>query len=160
MAQSGANLIKIRLVVDAALGLQTKLGYSVKIYTSHHEKTHCFKETINKLDVEVLGDFLPRSLFGYGHILFAILRNIYLALYLLFSVRNGDIDVLFVDQISAAIPFMRLISGVKSIVFYCHFPDLLLSKPSGMLKKIYRIPFNLLEELTTCIVSYFYFSHG
>jgi alpha-1,3/alpha-1,6-mannosyltransferase len=33
-----------RLVVDAALGLQS-LGHSVDIYTSHHNPAHCFDET-------------------------------------------------------------------------------------------------------------------
>jgi alpha-1,3/alpha-1,6-mannosyltransferase len=33
-----------RLVVDAAVGLQNK-GYSVIMYTSHHDPGHAFKET-------------------------------------------------------------------------------------------------------------------
>lgn len=33
-----------RLVVDAALGLQS-LGHAVDIYTSHHDPNHCFDET-------------------------------------------------------------------------------------------------------------------
>ncbi|KAG5455990.1 MAG: hypothetical protein BJ554DRAFT_4393 [Olpidium bornovanus] len=33
-----------RLVVDAASGLQSN-GHSVVIYTSHHDRSHCFKET-------------------------------------------------------------------------------------------------------------------
>lgn len=35
-----------RLVVDAAVGLQ-KLGHKIDIYTSHHDKNHCFEETRN-----------------------------------------------------------------------------------------------------------------
>lgn len=33
-----------RLVVDAALGLQQR-GHHVDIYTSHHDREHCFEET-------------------------------------------------------------------------------------------------------------------
>lgn len=33
-----------KLIVDAAVGLQ-KLGHTVDIYTSHHDKTRCFEET-------------------------------------------------------------------------------------------------------------------
>ena len=33
-----------RLVVDAALGLQG-LGHSVDLYTSYHDRQHCFDET-------------------------------------------------------------------------------------------------------------------
>ena len=32
------------------------------------------------------------------------------------------------------------------ILFYCHYPDLLLSRPGSALKRIYRIPFDKLEE--------------
>jgi len=35
-----------RLVVDAGVGLQQN-GHSVIMYTSHHDKSHCFKETID-----------------------------------------------------------------------------------------------------------------
>jgi len=34
-----------RLVVDAAMALKNS-GHEVTMYTSHHDKTHCFKETL------------------------------------------------------------------------------------------------------------------
>ena len=37
-----------RLVVDAAVGLQT-LGHKIVVYTSHHDPGHCFEETRNGL---------------------------------------------------------------------------------------------------------------
>jgi hypothetical protein len=40
-----------RLVVDAALGLQS-LGHSVDIYTSHHDPDHCFDETKDGMYLE------------------------------------------------------------------------------------------------------------
>lgn len=33
-----------RLVVDAAIALQNR-GHKVVLYTSHHDRSHCFKET-------------------------------------------------------------------------------------------------------------------
>lgn len=33
-----------RLVVDAAVGLKER-GHQVIMYTSHHDKNHCFEET-------------------------------------------------------------------------------------------------------------------
>jgi alpha-1,3/alpha-1,6-mannosyltransferase len=33
-----------RLVVDAAVGLKER-GHQVVMYTSHHDKNHCFEET-------------------------------------------------------------------------------------------------------------------
>lgn len=76
-------------------------------------------------------------------------------------------DIVIVDQLSASIPLLRWI-GSNRVVFYCHFPDLLLSpsrsahehlhssRPStgiasikSMLRSIYRAPIDLLEEVTT-----------
>jgi alpha-1,3/alpha-1,6-mannosyltransferase len=56
--------------------------------------------------------FLPRSLFGLFHILFAHLRQVYLMLHLLFVARRCDIYI--VDQLSTCIPFIRL-SGCSSV---------------------------------------------
>lgn len=37
----------------------------------------------------------------------------------------------------------------KKILFYCHFPDLLLTKRDSFLKRLYRAPLDWLEERTT-----------
>ncbi|KAK4700074.1 hypothetical protein P7C70_g6178, partial [Phenoliferia sp. Uapishka_3] len=85
-------------------------------------------------------------------------------------------DVIVVDQLSACIPLLRWIGGNR-IVFYCHFPDLLLSpsrsasegepidehdehgeggefysepwSPGAFIRNIYRLPFDKFEEVTT-----------
>lgn len=121
-----------RLVVDAAVSLRNK-GHSVKILTSHHDEKHAFEETKKSskqpLEVIVRGDWMPRHVLGRFlfifsfvyfvfiaiawclcrfHVLFAILRNLWCALWLvLFGWREGY-DIVFVDQISACIPVLRL----------------------------------------------------
>jgi alpha-1,3/alpha-1,6-mannosyltransferase len=95
--------------------------------------------------VEVRGDFLPRHIFGAGHIIFAILRNLWLSLCIWLG--GHRCDCLFVDQISVGIPILKLTSA--KILFYCHFPDLLLTKRTSLLKRLYRIPVDWLEEFTT-----------
>jgi len=134
-----------RLVVDAAIALQNA-GHDITMYTSHHDKTHCFKETLDDLKVDVLGDFLPQSIFGYGHIVCAILRGFYLSLYLLLNKRN-EYDVIFADQLATYIPILKLTKS--KILFYCHFPDKNLATRKSTIKKLYRIPFDLLEEYST-----------
>ena len=53
-----------RLVVDAALALKSR-GHSVQFVTNHHDPGHCFEETKgDQLRVTVIGDWLPRSVFG------------------------------------------------------------------------------------------------
>ena len=56
-------------------------------------------------------------------------------------------DLIFVDQISAPIPFLKLLD--YKIVFYCHFPDLLLSQSGSALKRVYRVPLDFMEEWST-----------
>ncbi|RKO94022.1 alpha-1,3-mannosyltransferase ALG2-like protein, partial [Blyttiomyces helicus] len=134
-----------RLVVDAAVGLQSR-GHKVVMYTSHHDPKHCFEETRDgTLEVRVRGDWLPRSIAGKGYIVFAIMRSLVLALAMLFE--GERFDTIFSDQLSASIPILRW-TGAK-ILFYCHFPDKLLSQRGSWLKSAYRMPIDILEELTT-----------
>ena len=137
-----------RLVVDAAIGLLEK-SHHVVIYTSYFDPKRAFEELqAGKIDVEVYGNQLPREIYGKGHVVFAILKSWILAFAILaFSFFGRKYDVLIVDQLSASIPILRL-TGSK-ILFYCHFPDKLLSKRSSMLKNIYRLPLDFLEEITT-----------
>lgn len=71
-------------------------------------------------------------------------------------------DVVVVDQLSACIPLLRWY-GLNRVIFYCHFPDLLLSpsaagavneraaQPSlgNLVRSLYRAPIDALEEVTT-----------
>ncbi|KAJ3314176.1 Alpha-1,3-mannosyltransferase-like protein [Boothiomyces sp. JEL0838] len=138
-----------RLIVDAAVGLQNK-GHSVSVFTSHHDPSHCFEETRDgTLSVIVHGNTIPRHYNGKGHIIFAILKSWWLALVILFNSRvlNQKYDLLIVDQLSASIPILRM-AGCN-ILFYCHFPDKLLTKRESFVKKLYRIPVDFFEEITT-----------
>ena len=37
----------------------------------------------------------------------------------------------------------------QRVVFYCHFPDLLLTQRDNLLKSFYRLPIDWIEEVTT-----------
>lgn len=132
----------------------------------------------------------PRAVAGRFHTLLAIFRQLHLAYSLLlatilsrvrlpfviptsrpyssshdWSLRRSiePFDVFFVDQLSACIPVLRW--GLRTrVVFYCHFPDLLLSEgskgvkgagpavftsPAAALKHLYRMPLNYIEGATT-----------
>lgn len=52
-------------------------------------------------------------------------------------------------QVSACIPFLRLARHRKKVLFYCHFPDQLLTQRRSALKRLYRGPIDWFEELTT-----------
>nr|XP_057940470.1 alpha-1,3/1,6-mannosyltransferase ALG2 isoform X2 [Doryrhamphus excisus]XP_057940471.1 alpha-1,3/1,6-mannosyltransferase ALG2 isoform X2 [Doryrhamphus excisus] len=137
-----------RLVVDAAVALKSQ-GCNVQIWTAHYDPNHCFSETLDPdLPVVCVGDWLPTNVFGYLHALCAYLRMIYVALYLVF-LSGVEYDVIFCDQVSACIPVLRLSRRRKKVLFYCHFPDQLLTQRKSMLKKMYRAPIDFLEERTT-----------
>jgi glycosyltransferase involved in cell wall biosynthesis len=54
-------------------------------------------------------------------------------------------------QIAACIPVLRLLRRSAKILFYCHFPDLLLVQRGSWLKRLYRMPFDALEQSTTAL---------
>lgn len=141
-----------RLVVDAAVGLQES-GSKITVFTSHCDRSHCFEEVSSGvLNVKVHGDFLPIAIFGKLHILCAILRQFYLVMYLVLTRELEYYDYFVVDQLSFCVPILSIFSKSRAkILFYCHFPDLLLSKKTSFLKSLYRKPFDTIEEWTTGI---------
>lgn len=100
----------------------------------------------------------PRAYKGKFHILFAHLRQLQLTLHLLRTDASAY-DVFFVDQLSTCVPLLRMFAN-RRVVFYCHFPDKLLAdgafvggpirqRKGSLLKRIYRMPMDWLEEVTT-----------
>uniref|UniRef100_A0A2N9I7P0 Alpha-1,3/1,6-mannosyltransferase ALG2 n=1 Tax=Fagus sylvatica TaxID=28930 RepID=A0A2N9I7P0_FAGSY len=135
-----------RLIVDAAVELASH-GHNVHVFTSHHDPTRCFEETLaGTFLVTVYGAFLPRHIFYRFHALCAYLRCIFVALCVLFMWPS--FDVILADQVSVVIPLLKLKKSTK-VVFYCHFPDLLLAQHTTVLRRIYRKPIDFIEEITT-----------
>ncbi|KAL3421425.1 Alpha-1,3/1,6-mannosyltransferase alg-2 [Phlyctema vagabunda] len=139
-----------RLVIDAAVGLQNR-GHKVCIFTSHCDPKHCFDEARDgTLDVRVRGNsIVPSSILSRFSILCAILRQIHLIFSITLTSELSKLqpDAFFVDQLSAGLPLLRLFYPATRILFYCHFPDLLLAQGRASLwKRLYRIPFDTLEE--------------
>jgi alpha-1,3/alpha-1,6-mannosyltransferase len=59
-------------------------------------------------------------------------------------------DAMFVDQVAGVLPVLRLLLPRTRLLFYCHFPDLLLStQRASLLKRAYRAPLDWLEETAT-----------
>lgn len=135
-----------RLVVDAALALKSK-SHEICIFTAHHDESHCFSETKDgSLKTIVVGDWLPRKIFGRFYALCAYLRMMYAAFYLVFF-SDFQPNIVICDQVSACIPVLRF-KRLK-VIFYCHFPDQLLTDRKNWFKWLYRLPLDYLEEKTT-----------
>ncbi|PVH84168.1 glycosyltransferase family 4 protein [Cadophora sp. DSE1049] len=139
-----------RLVIDAAVGLQNR-GHKVVIFTSHCDPKHCFDEARDgTLDVRVRGNWLiPASIFSRFTIICAILRQLHIifATYYYSEFKKLKPDAFFVDQLSAGLPWLAYLYPEPRILFYCHFPDLLLAQGrSAWWKRMYRIPFDFIEQ--------------
>lgn len=140
------------LIVNAACVMQNK-GHNVTIYTAHHDLDHCFDETRGNGQlahhVVVHGDWLPKTfLSGRCYALCANLRMLYLATVVI-AFESQQTDVFFIDQVSIPILLLKLLTRIP-VLFYCHFPDkLLCTTRRSLLKRLYRIPIDFLEEFTT-----------
>lgn len=122
-------------------------------------------------DITVYGAFLPRHIFYRLHAVCAYLRCMFVALCLLFMWPS--FDIILADQVSVVVPILKLKKSAKvfwwiwwnqllwydhwdiwslylmQVVFYCHFPDLLLAQRTTILRRIYRKPIDFIEEITT-----------
>ncbi|CAI4232729.1 unnamed protein product [Auanema sp. JU1783] len=131
-----------RLIVDVAVGLESK-GHDVTLVTNHYDRSHCFEET-KSLNIIRFAMF-PRTIFGLMWALCAYVRMCFAALYTCLFVEH---DVVIVDQVSACLLVFRLFSKAP-LIFYCHYPDLLLTKRESRLKSFYRYYLDSLEEYST-----------
>ena len=115
--------------------------------------TRCFEETLDERGeragwVRVHGSWVPRHFFGIFHALLANMRCLWATCALL--LHDPDCQVVVVDQVSSPIVLLRLLMSNAAVLFYCHFPDLLLAtKASSPLRRLYRAPVNFLEEFST-----------
>lgn len=88
------------------------------------------------------------SLLSRLTIVCAILRHLQLLVHIYLS---GELAALrptafVVDQLSAGLPLLQYLCP-RPILFYCHFPDLLLAQGrQSPLKRLYRVPFDWLEQ--------------
>ncbi|KAL0246280.1 hypothetical protein GEMRC1_007492 [Eukaryota sp. GEM-RC1] len=170
-----------RLVVDAASGLRDR-GHRIAFWTTFFDSSRCFDELKGPEahPVHVHGNWFPRSIFGRCIALCAYIRTFLCTLSLIFHFilprySSQKPHIVFVDQVSIVVPLLRLFK--YKVLFYCHFPDKLLSPGAGKqlsqrtglsiqninsksnsfcsrfvltpLSHLYRLPLNLAEELST-----------
>jgi alpha-1,3/alpha-1,6-mannosyltransferase len=137
-----------RLIVDICLALKSH-GHHVDLYTNFHDARRCFDETRNgQLNVIVGCSWVPRSILGRCHALCAYLRFIFLAVYVVYVAgRKQAYDLFVCDQISACIPMLK--RARRPVLFFCHYPDQLLTKRDSLAKKVYRWPIDAFEVSVT-----------
>lgn len=122
------------------------LNEDVWIYTSHCDPSHCFDEVRKPHgslcdNVTVYGEFIPPNIFGRGTAFFSTLRMMYITWKAVqdctrnsrTAADNNDKNnckqtVFVLDVLPSSIPLIRLCLPQSAILFYCHFPDKLLTR--------------------------------
>lgn len=141
-----------RLVVDAAAEL-AQHGHSMQMYTAYYNPQRCFDETKSGLfSVTVAGGWFPRNAWGRLHALCAVIRcalAVFAMAWQVWTHKVKPYDVIIVDQVAAVVPLLRLLLPSTKVLFYCHFPDLLLTQRTSLLKAVYRAPLDALEQSAT-----------
>lgn len=160
----GAEQLVVRL---ASASLRD--GDRPTIMTTHCSPTHCFDEVkpggpLSPF-VRVRGAWIPSSMAGRGTALCSALRIAWLTFAAIFESPARDADAYVVDVLPTGLPLLRWFRPSAAIVFYCHFPDKLLTRDTvngvrttttttkesgvvGLLRRVYRRVMNVLEEVT------------
>jgi hypothetical protein len=115
-----------------------RLGYSVRVITTHHDKNRCFEETkphgellsnfghihcnsdyagVLGSSIAVFGDWIPRHIAGKCTALCAILRMMYASIALVLTRRSAD-EIILTDGVSFPVPLLQVES--PPCCFYSH----------------------------------------
>jgi alpha-1,3/alpha-1,6-mannosyltransferase len=130
-----------RLIVDAAMELQQR-GHAVTLFVPDRQEQRQLDEVVaGRLRIRTPGDFFPRHLAQRVRAPLAIARAAWAACHMAWQ---GPHDVIVCDVVSHVVPLLRRITRAK-IVFYCNFPDALLTPPRAGLYRAYRWPLDRLE---------------
>jgi len=132
-----------RLMVDAAVELSA-LGHDVRIFTARHDPGRSFPETFTgRFSIAVRGRSVPGAVLNRFRAVFSILRMLLLSL----ATRVGQFkpDVFLCDLVPHVLPLLQWITA-KPVVFYCHYPDLLLTPVRQGAYTWYRVFFDRLEK--------------
>ena len=89
---------------------------------------------------------MPDTVFGRFKGILAYIRSVICALWLVFF-NQYEYSVVVADQVSVVLPILKVF-GYRTI-FYCHYPDKLLSgSRKNPLKVLYRFVIDLVEEIS------------
>mmetsp|Transcript_10453 Transcript_10453/g.13830 ORF Transcript_10453/g.13830 Transcript_10453/m.13830 type:complete len:484 (+) Transcript_10453:153-1604(+) len=135
-----------------------ELGHSVQLITSRCDANHCFaplKPTTGTLYpyLKVWGEWIPQDFLGMGgRAICSTLRVLYLSYRLSRpqSKHEPEPDIIVMDVLPTPLALLQWWMPNSSLLFYCHFPDQLLTqnKSKTTKKSFYRSVLDFLEERT------------
>jgi glycosyltransferase involved in cell wall biosynthesis len=121
------------------------LNARVSILTTYCNQNHCFDAVRKTSDppgilassVHVVGSFLPVTLFGMGTAFCSTIRMFYLSFMARKLYPNADVIVL--DGLPSPIPYLVVQKKSNCVIYYCHFPDKLLTRDTVNGDENYKI---------------------
>jgi alpha-1,3/alpha-1,6-mannosyltransferase len=135
-----------RLVTDAAVALNAR-GHAVTIYVPDREEVAQFPALADhEIPFDTTGASLPSHLAGRLRAPMAIARTAYAGWQM--SQRHDAPQVIFSDVVPHVIPLVKRWTRAP-ILYYCHFPDLLLTREGSRDSAVYRAyrrPLDRIEE--------------
>jgi alpha-1,3/alpha-1,6-mannosyltransferase len=135
-----------RLVTDAAVALKQR-GHRVTMFVPDRAPVAQFPELAEyHIQSDTHGAFLPPHIGGRLRVPLAVVRTAYAAWHMS---RGGNTpQVVFSDVVPHVIPLLKRLTDAM-VLYFCHFPDLLLT-PDGSREnpwyRAYRRPLDGLEE--------------
>jgi len=136
-----------RLILDMASATKSS-GHDVTILTNQYDPEHCFEDS-KDFNIITKFNWIPRHLGGKFHAFLAYFKLMLASLWIIYF-SGLKFDAVICDQISLPVSIFKW--NNYKVLFYCHFPDQLLcvyDQRKQFLKKIYRLPLNWIEQLTT-----------
>eukprot|EP00977_Amphora_coffeiformis_P006029 scaffold1294_cov167-Amphora_coffeaeformis.AAC.10 len=131
------------------------LGLPVELWTTRCDADHCFAVVRPETGVlhkhlRVYGRWIPAELMGKGRALCSTLRLWYLTMRWIWAKGRQPHQIVVVDVLPTPLPLLQLFTNAH-ILFYCHFPDQLLTRSKEKNSKsrdLYRRWLNWMEDST------------
>jgi alpha-1,3/alpha-1,6-mannosyltransferase len=140
-----------RLVLDAAIELQRR-GHHPTIFAGAMDPARAFPEASDgSLDIRAHAARIPPHICGRLRVATTITTMGVVAAAALRDARRPDVIVC--DVSPHVIPMIRALRRRTPVVFYCHYPDRLLTPERRGLYRLYRVPFDALDAAGTAMAT-------
>jgi alpha-1,3/alpha-1,6-mannosyltransferase len=133
-----------RLVASAAVALKQR-GYTVTLYVPDAGSVTQLPELAeHEIPFNRQGAFIPSSIAGHLRVPLAVTRSAYAG----WRMSHASApDIVFSDVVAHVLPLVKRLTGAP-ILYFCHYPDLLLTPDGGRdspAYRVYRRPLDWLE---------------
>jgi alpha-1,3/alpha-1,6-mannosyltransferase len=143
-----------QLVLQLAQASVATGAAEVELWTTRCDADHCFAAVapggVLHNFLRVRGRWIPTEIMGKGRALCSTMRLWYLTLCWIGQRGRDPHQVVVLDVLPTPLPLLQACTAAH-LLFYCHFPDQLLTRPGGggttsRARQLYRHVLNALEN--------------